>query len=183
MARRKTKLSGFFDITNKIEDFLLFIFVAGMTTVILIQIIGRIVGHPFPWTEESSRYLFLWMMFVALAAGFNRCESARVTLFVQMAPKWFKKFVEVIYAIVVVAFFIVMFVYGMDVVIQQIEWNEMGTALIIPMWIIGICQPVGAVLGIIGTLQNFLEYHDAVAIGDKETEKAKALANEGDFSK
>ena len=95
MARRKTKLSGFFDITNKIEDFLLFIFVAGMTTVILIQIIGRIVGHPFPWTEESSRYLFLWMMFVALAAGFNRCESARVTLFVQMAPNWFKKFVEV----------------------------------------------------------------------------------------
>ena len=183
MERKKTKLSGFFDLVGKLEDALLVVFVTGMIVVILIQIIGRIVGNPFPWTEESSRYLFLWMMFVALAAGFNRCESARVTLLLRIGPKWLKKFSEVLYAFCVIAFFIVMFIYGLDVVFQQIAWEEMGTALLIPMWTIGICQPVGAVLGIIGTVQNFLEYHDNVAIGDKETEKAKALANEGDFDK
>ena len=84
-------LSGFFDIVNKLEDIVLAILVAGMVLVIMIQIIGRIIGRPFPWTEESSRYLFLWMMFVALAAGFNKCESSRVTLFLQMGPKWLKK--------------------------------------------------------------------------------------------
>ncbi|MCR5537422.1 MAG: TRAP transporter small permease [Succinivibrio sp.] len=179
MERKKTKLSGFFDLVNKLEDYLMIVFVSGMVIVILIQITGRVVGHPFPWTEESSRYLFLWMMFVALAAGFSRCESARVTLFLQMGPRWLKKFSEYLYAVVVIAFFLVMLVYGWDVVMQQIEWDEMGTALIIPMWIIGICQPVGAILGIIGTLQNFMEFHDNVAIGDKDAEKAKALAKEG----
>ncbi len=96
-----------------------------------------------------------------------------------MGPKWLKKFSEILYAVIVIAFFIVMLVYGWEVVQQQIDWEEMGTALLIPMWIIGICQPIGAVLGIIGTLQNFLEFHDRVKIGDKETEKQKALANEG----
>ena len=175
--RKKSMLSGFFDIVNKLEDIVLAILVAGMVLVIMIQIIGRIIGRPFPWTEESSRYLFLWMMFVALAAGFNKCESSRVTLFLQMGPKWLKIFSEILYFVIVIAFFAVMLVYGWEVVQQQIEWEEMGTALLIPMWIIGICQPIGAVLGIIGTCQNFLEYHGKVAIGDKEAEKQKALEN------
>ena len=96
MVRKKSKLSGFFDVVNKLEDIVLAILVTGMVVVIMIQIIGRVVGRPFPWTEESSRYLFLWMMFVALAAGFNRCESSRVTLFLQMGPKWLKKFSELL---------------------------------------------------------------------------------------
>lgn len=179
MERTRSKLAVFFDVVNKLEDIVLGILVTGMVAVIMIQIIGRITGHPFPWTEESSRYLFLWMMFVALAAGFSKCESSRVTLFLQAGPAWLKKLSEILYAVFVIAFFIVMLIYGWEVVQQQIDWEEMGTALLIPMWIIGICQPVGALLGIIGTLQNFLEYHDKVAIGDKETEKQKALANEG----
>ena len=43
------------------------------------------------------------------------------------------------------------------------------------MYLIGICQPVAGVLGIIGTLQSFLEFHGKVAIGDKEQEKEKML--------
>lgn len=179
MERKKSSLSGFFDVVNKLEDIVLAILVIGMVVVIMLQIIGRVVGRPFPWTEETSRYLFLWMMFVALAAGFNRCESSRVTLLLQVGPKWLKKFSEVLYAVCVLGFFIVMFVFGLQVVQQQIQWHEMGTALLIPMWIIGICQPVGAVLGFIGTIQSFLEYHGKVSILDKEAEKQKALENEG----
>ncbi len=177
MERKKSKLSGFFDVVNKIEDIILAILVIGMIATILLQIIGRIVGHPFPWTEETSRYLFLWMMFVALAAGFNMCESSRVTLLLQVGPKWLKKVSEVLYFVVVEGFFAFMFIYGLQVVQQQISLNEMGTALRIPMYLIGICQPVGAVMGFIGTIQSFLEYHGKVAIGDKETEKQKALEN------
>ena len=59
---------------------------------------------------------------------------------------------------------------------QQIMMKEMGTALMIPMYIIGICQPVAGVLGIIGVLQSFMEYHGNIAIAgkrknEKETEE------------
>ena len=32
--------------------------------------------------------------------------------------------------------------------------NEMGSALRIPMWIVGICVPVGSVFGFIGVLNT-----------------------------
>lgn len=179
MERKKSKISAFFDLVNKAENFLLAVLVIGMVLVIIVQIIGRLIGRPFPWTEETSRYLFIWMMFTALASGFNMCESSRVTLFLQMGPKWLKKFSEILYMTVVLGFFMFMFVFGIEVVKQQMMLNEMGTALRIPMYFIGICQPVSAVLGFIGTIQSFMEYHKKVAIGDKETEKQKALENEG----
>jgi TRAP-type C4-dicarboxylate transport system permease small subunit len=178
MEEKKTKFSGFFKAINKLEDIVLAILVIGMIVVIMLQIIGRVIGHPFPWTEESSRYLFLWMMFVSLAAGFNKCESSRVTLLVQVGPKWLKKFTELLYIIVVLGFFAFMFVYGMQVVEGQINLHEKGTALRIPMWIIGICQPVGAVLGFIGTIQSLIQFPERVAIKDKNTEKQKILENE-----
>ena len=68
MERKKTALSRFFDVIGGVENVVLAIMVVGMIFTILVQIIGRVIGHPFPWTEETSRYLFLWMMFVALAA-------------------------------------------------------------------------------------------------------------------
>lgn len=175
MERKKTAFSGFFDAVNALENILLAVMVVGMIATILIQIVGRLVGHPFPWTEETSRYLFLWMMFVALASGFNQAESSRVTILLQYGPKWLKKFSELLYAVIVIGIFAFMIIWGAEVVRQQIMFHEMGTALLIPMWIIGICQPVAGVLGIIGTIQSFMEYHGKVAIGDKEQEKEKLL--------
>lgn len=170
--KKKAKI---FEIVVKLENILLAIMVIGMLVTILLQILGRITKHPFPWTEETSRYLFLWMMFIALASGFNQAESSRVTLLLQAGPKWLKRFSEILYAVVVTAFFGFMIVWGIEVVQQQIMMNEMGTALKIPMCLIGICQPIAGVLGIIGVAESFLYHHHKITIGDKETEKQKAL--------
>lgn len=175
MERKESRLKSFFNVVNKMEDVVLLICMIGMIVTILLQIGGRLIGHPFPWTEETSRYFFLWMMFIALASGFNRCESSRVVVLLQVGPKWLKKFSEILYAVVVTGIFLFMIIWGAQVVQQQVMMNEMGTALLIPMWVIGICQPIAGVLGIIGVVQSFMEYHSKVAIGDKETEKQKAL--------
>ncbi len=175
MQRKESSLSKIFNVINAVENFLLVVMVVGMIITILLQITGRITGHPFPWTEETSRYLFLWMMFVALAAGANQSEYSRVTVLLQRCPNFIKKFSEILYAICVAGIFIFMIIYGWQVVAQQIRFHEMGTALRIPMYVIGICQPVAGVLGLFGVLQSFLEYHFKVAILDVEGEKAKEL--------
>lgn len=59
-----------------------------------------------------------------------------------------------------------MVIYGWELVMQQKMLNEMGTALRIPMTIIGFCVPLSGVLGITGTIQSFLEYRGNVAISD-----------------
>lgn len=175
MQREKSSLTKFFDIVQKLEGIFLTIMVIGMLVTLTLQIVGRISGHPFPWTEETSRYLFLWMMFVALASGANEVEYSRVTILLQYSPKFVKKLSEILYAVCVAGIFVFMIIWGWQVVQQQIMFNEMGTALRIPMWIIGICQPIAGVLGLIGVLQSFMEYHYKVAILDRESEKQKDL--------
>lgn len=179
MERKKTVLSKVFDAVNALENVVLAIMVTGMIVTILLQIIGRVIGHPFAWTEETSRYLFLWMMFIALAAGFNQAESSRVTLLLTVGPKWLKKFSEILYAVIVVAFFGFMIIYGIEVVKQQIMMNEMGTALQIPMYVIGVCVPISGVLGILGVIQSFMEYHGNIAIPEKEREAKQVTDEEG----
>lgn len=159
------------------ENIVLILIVVGMILTILLQIIGRLIGHPIAWTEEMSRYLFLWMMFVALAAGFNKAESSRVTLFLAVGPDWLKKFSEILYGVIVVAFFGFMTIYGTEVVKQQISMGEMGTALQIPMYVIGVCVPVSGVLGIIGVVNSFVEHRSNIAIPSKE-EAAKQEAEQ-----
>ncbi|MDF2952439.1 MAG: hypothetical protein K0S18_2022 [Anaerocolumna sp.] len=171
MERKESKFSRFFDIINKLEDLILLFTLAGMFFVIILQIIGRVSNHPFPWTEETTRYLFLWMMFMALAAGFNKAESSRVTIFLNYGPKWLKKLSEILYAVFVLGFFGFMVVYGIQLVQQQIMLNEMGTALLIPMAFIGVCVPISGVLGIIGTIQSFLEYLPNIQIPDRKNEE------------
>lgn len=166
MERKKSPLYKFFDFVNILEDVVVGVALVGMFLTIMFQIVGRLVAHPFPWTEETTRYLFIWMMFVALASGFNKAESSRVVLLLNIGPKWLKKLSEVLYAVIVIGFFGFMIVYGSELVKQQMMLNEMGTALRIPMTLIGVCVPLSGILGIVGTVQSFLEYRGNVAIAD-----------------
>ena len=105
MGRKKSPLYKLFDCVDFLENVIVGVALTGMFFTIMAQIIGRLVAHPFPWTEETTRYLFIWMMFIALAAGFNKAESSRVVLFLNLGPKWLKKFSVVLYAVIVIGFF------------------------------------------------------------------------------
>ena len=80
MERKKSPLSKFFDVVDKLEDILCGGTLVALLLVVLLQVFGRWLGKSFAWTEETTRFLFMWMMFIAVAAGFNRAESSRVTV-------------------------------------------------------------------------------------------------------
>lgn len=160
-------LKMFFKIVDTIFENLLFITLGGLFLIVLIQIGGRIVGTPAPWTEEGTRYLFLWMMFIALAYGFRYSESARVSILVDKLPKSLKKVSGVIYLVSTIGFFLFIACYGVVLVNQQIQMDEMGAAIFIPMYFIGLTVPVSGVLGIIATIQCLIETPEKI-FGGKE---------------
>lgn len=107
-------------------------------------------------------------MFLAVAAGFNRAESSRVVILVNMLPRPMQKICTVLYYVVTLGFFAFMVKYGIDLTMQKFAFNEMATAVAVPMGAIMICVPLCGFLGIIGTIQSFLEYPHKVAIGGDE---------------
>ena len=165
MERKKSPLSKFFDVIDIMEDILCGGTLVCLLFVVLLQVGSRLIGLKLTWTEETTRFFFLWMMFLAVAAGFNRAESSRVVVLVQVLPRPIQILCTVLYYVVSIAFFIFMAYYGFELTMQKYAFNEMATAIAIPMGAIMICVPLCGVLGVIGTIQSFLEYPHKVEIG------------------
>jgi TRAP-type C4-dicarboxylate transport system permease small subunit len=150
----------FFRAVNTVFDALAALSTALIFVIVIYQVLGRVLGHPAPWTEEGTRFVFIWMIFLGLGIGFRKGESARVTQFIRWAPQALRRMSKWIYLATSAGFFLFMFITGIQLTGQQIALNELGSALMIPMWIVGISVPVSACLGILGLAENFISYPD-----------------------
>ena len=88
--------------------------------------------RPVSWTEEATRFLFVWMVFLGLSAGFRTVESARVMVFLALLPGLFRRLAVPIYVGVSVLFFVLMGWTGSSLVRQQIMMNETAATLLFP---------------------------------------------------
>ena len=147
-------LRKFFGMAEKIEMALGGICLAALFIVVIIGVFSRILNINTAWYEETTRVFFLWMMWVGVGTGFNHSESSRVTVLVNLLPEILQKICHALYYILNLVMFAVLIGFGVRLAIQQFTMNEMGSALHIPMWIVGICVPVGSVFGFIGVLNT-----------------------------
>lgn len=152
----KSTVTVFYSAFDKIWDVFISIAIILIIIIVIIQILARFFNIAVPWTEESSRYAFIWMMFIGTALSMRKAEAARVTFFINLFPKIGKKITKILYIVISAGFFIFMVVSGVQLVEQQIMMNEVGTAILMPMWLIGICLPVSGILGIISLIGNVL---------------------------
>ncbi len=61
--------------------------VAAMTMIILLGIFFRyVLGNALPWTEETSRYLMIWMGFLGTGVALREGSHVAMSLFFDMAP-------------------------------------------------------------------------------------------------
>lgn len=137
---------------------------AGVLIVVLLQVIGRLSGYPLPWTEEATRFLFIWMVFLGLAAGFRTVESARVVVLLVMGRRLFHHLTVPIYIGSSVFFFGLMGWTGYTLVRQQVMMNETAATLPIPMWLIGMVMPVSAVIAILAIMESLRTRRNLIAL-------------------
>lgn len=152
----------------------------GILIVVLLQVTGRLIGHPLPWTEEAVRFLFIWMVFLGLAAGFRTVESARVVVFLSMGRRVLRHVAVPIYVVSSVGFFVLMGWTGIGLVRQQMMMHEVAATLPLPMWVIGLVMPVSsliAILAIIDSVRNRRELIAAPEPGLPQGEIAHADVN------
>lgn len=158
------KVHPFFKFFNCVMDSAAWISVAVMLVVVLLQVVFREMNSPLVWTEEASRFLFMWMVFLGMAIGFRNVESARVTIFVKMCKPLCGIVSVIIYAAFTCGFFLLMLYTGWQMVEQQIIFTEMASGFPLPMWVVGIIYPLAAVFGIICLIQSLLYAYDKIVV-------------------
>jgi TRAP-type C4-dicarboxylate transport system permease small subunit len=138
----------------KIVDAVVLVGVGGMVLTVALQVISRSLGVSVSWTEELTRFLFIYTAFLGMAAGFRHAEHARIAFLIAKLPRVGQQFAVHLYAVAGIAFFVVVGVTGWELVMQQFESGEISPVLGVGMYLSTLPVVISAGLAILGHLQS-----------------------------
>ncbi len=145
----------------RLVDLAIFVAVLGMVVFIVIQVGSRLAGQSVPWTEELSRFLFLWTTYLGMAAGFRQGNHPSFGLLGALLPTAGQRALTLVTPVAAAVFFGIVSVYGLGLLRQQISFGEMSPILRIGMWLTTLPLVMGAVLAIFGAAMHALRDHPA----------------------
>lgn len=99
-------------ILNFFETYVCSVLFAAMCTVIMCQIILRASGLPLAWTEETARYLFVWVIYLAASKAVKYGKHMSVDLLPLILKGRGKAVLFVFAHVVCLFFFVILFYYG-----------------------------------------------------------------------
>ena len=84
-------------LDENLEEFLLVVFLIAMTLIMGIQVLSRyVLGQSLSWSEEITRYLFIWSGFLSVSYCSKKCLSIKIEQFVAIFPRRGKALFKVV---------------------------------------------------------------------------------------
>lgn len=146
-------------ILDKIEKFSLFILAflfAVMVLALFYQIVARFVFQSAnAWSEELTRYSFIWMSMLGSAIATRRSRNMDVDFIVKRMPKTLQNINNIVTKALIIAFILVLIVYGSALV--GMTHKQLSAGLQIPMSYVYASVPVGGLLILIYTIEIIIE--------------------------
>ncbi|WP_019413279.1 TRAP transporter small permease [Paenisporosarcina sp. TG20] len=141
-------------VLQYLEEIILVLALAVMTVISFANIIARnFASMSFSFTEEITINLFVLITFVGTAVGVRRYAHLSFTLLFDLGGRGFKKAIIVFTTLSGLFLFGVLFWYGIQMILFQMDIGQKTPALGWPQWILSISLPFGAFLCIIRTIQ------------------------------
>lgn len=102
---------------NRVDKILGIISVLFFTTLLIVvvtQILSRYFPYQFTWTEELSRYLFVYSMVTAAPVALRKSEFITVDMMPTSLSKNSQRIYESVIAVFIMVFSIFLFIYGIQ---------------------------------------------------------------------
>ena len=139
----------------KLEEYLMTVLTIVMTALIFLQVVMRYIFKDSPaWTEELSRYLFLWAIWIGASYGVKTQSHVRLTVLTSRLSKKVQDVINVVVWFLWLAFTIFLVTKGFELVSIFLASGQTSTAMHIPMWIAYASVSVGCTLMAFRLLQN-----------------------------
>lgn len=131
-------------------DSCLFIAVVLMVLTIAVQVGSRLVNQSTPWTEEFSRFLFIWTAFLGMATGFRSGDHPRIEVVIGLLPAAWARRLRYLTPLCTAGLFGVAGWFGFTLLQQQLQFGETSPAMGIGMWLVTLPIVIGSALSIVG---------------------------------
>jgi len=124
-----------------------------MVMISLAQVVFRFVlKMPLSWSEEVSRYLFIWASMLGASAALDQDKHFRMDILVLVFPEKVKRFLSVVWDLANAVFCVVMVYYGFTLTANNII--QLSPALRISIAIPYVSIPVAGILMLLGIVER-----------------------------
>jgi TRAP-type C4-dicarboxylate transport system permease small subunit len=114
------------------------------------------------WTEEASRFLFVWMIMLGAMVGVRERTHFEVDVWPELAPRP-NAILRIVSNLFVLAFALVFAWWGVEFV--RFGWNQTSEIAELPMWTIFVAWPITGLTWVVFLGEAFLEDVRIVARG------------------
>ena len=133
------------DWINRCVQYIGFVQLSLMTLIIILQVFYRyVLGSSLSWSEESARFLFIWVVLLGASMGVKESFHVSVTLFKDMLPRRIKVTVDVLVNLLTGVVAAIMVVYGLS--IAETVSIQLSPAVRISMFWVYLAIPVSGAL-------------------------------------
>ena len=126
-----------------------------MVVIIVVQVIARyILGSSLSWTEETSRFFFIWIVLLGTMIGVHDGSHVAVEFLLNRMPKPLNRFVKWVYTLCLCILAGVMIGYGTDLTISVSV--QLSPATRVSMAYVYSAVPVCSMIMLIHLLRDLL---------------------------
>lgn len=137
------------------EEMLMAIFLCGVVVMMTIHVFFRYVMRaPLTWSEEATRYMFIWFVFMGVSYGIRNNTHIRVNILEVLCPKVIPVF-GLIQDVVGAAFVFYLLPAAWRSICMLAERNQTSAGLHLPMVFVYGALMLGLCLSVIRILQSF----------------------------
>jgi TRAP-type C4-dicarboxylate transport system permease small subunit len=133
-------------------NWFLALLMSGMVAIVSAQVWYRfILNDPLSWSEEASRYLFVWISFMGAAAGVRYQVHLGIDLMEKILPARGYRIAVIIVNLIIQVFLLMIIYWGFKIlgVIQFQESPSMHISMRYPY----MAVPVGSIFMLINSLR------------------------------
>lgn len=143
---------------DKAEEFVLIGSLVLTATLVFIQVIMRYVFNAsLSWSEELTRYIFIWQIWLGASIGLRDKKHIRVEVIQSVLKPNMALLMDILANLIWMAA-CTYFVYnGFQLVFDLIQKNSVSTALRIPLWTVYAALPVSCFVIVIRQVLHLRE--------------------------
>jgi TRAP-type C4-dicarboxylate transport system permease small subunit len=105
------------------------------------------------WSEELTRYLFVWTAFIAIGYCYRKGSSLRIDALINILPSKIRKTLEVLVSLLTLALFILLLAASKNTMMSRATQIQISPAMHMPMSWLYASTVVGFAIGIIRVIQ------------------------------
>ena len=135
------------NVLLKIEKAICGILIVVMSCVIFLQIVFRVLKYPLVWSEELSRFMFIWLIYVSVCISTQKeshlcCDILPIVIHGEVG----RNVIKIISNVLCMCFFVFVAYFGVGVLEKMMERPQYSAAMHMNMIVAYIGPYLGAAL-------------------------------------